>query len=301
MITTFGSINCDLVVSVERLPRAGETVKGPDYQMFAGGKGANQALAARRAGAEVRFVGAVGRDGFAETALSGLAAGGVNLDGVRTLDGPTGVALIAVDRRGENQIVVASGANARVDAGWVSAGLNVDDVLLTQLEVPIGETVKAVKAAEELGATSILNAAPFAALPADMLRALSILIVNQQEAATLAAQLDLPADPRDFPPALFERFGTRAVFTLGADGAAGFDGYNRIAVTAPAIKPVDTTGAGDAFTGVFAAALDDQKPFRRAMSEGVAAGSLACMETGAQTSLPKRERIEQMADEIGGS
>lgn len=301
MITVFGSINSDLVVSVERLPGPGETVKGPDYQVFPGGKGANQALAARRAGAQVNFVGAVGRDGFASVALAGLEENGVHLRGLHTLDGPTGVALIAVDARGENQIVVASGVNSRIEATWISALLKPEDVLLVQLEVPLAQTLAAVKRAQDLQAVSILNAAPAQALPRAALAPLSILIVNEHESALIAAALGLPAAPAAFASAISDRFETKTVVTLGQAGAILFDGAHLLSCAAPPIRPVDTTGAGDAFAGAFAAAIDGKRPFARALAEGVAAGSLACLQTGAQTSLPDAAAIRRMADEFDGA
>ncbi|MEM1044723.1 MAG: ribokinase [Pseudomonadota bacterium] len=298
MITVFGSVNCDLVVSVDALPVPGETVKGPDYQIFPGGKGGNQALAARCAGADVQLVAAVGRDDFAGAALAGLDAHGVDLTGVHELPGPTGVALIAVDRRGENLIVVASGANDRADAGWLDAVLSADDVLVMQLEVPVSQTENAIGLAAERGATSILNAAPAAKVSPATLEALSILVVNAQEAASLAGDIGLSGDPEPFARALWTRFRTAAVITRGAAGAVGYDGADFHAVAAPRITAIDTTGAGDAFTGAFAAAIDGKRPFDRALVEGVAAGALACKQTGAQSSLPHAGPICTLADEI---
>lgn len=298
MITVFGSVNCDLVVSVEALPAPGETVKGPDYQIFPGGKGGNQALAARCAGAQVRLVAAVGRDDFAAAALAGLDAHGVDLTGVHRLQGPTGVALIAVDRQGENLIIVASGANDRAEAAWLDAVLVADDVLVMQLEVPVSETESAIGRAAERGATSILNAAPAAKVSAEALKALSILVVNEQEAASLAGDLGLPGEPEPFARGLWARCQTAAVVTRGAAGAVGFDGAAFHTVGAPRIAAIDTTGAGDAFTGAFAAAIEARRPFDRALVEGVAAGALACKQTGAQSSLPQAGPICTLADEI---
>jgi ribokinase len=223
MIVVFGSINLDLFVRVERLPAPGETVLGPRLEMAPGGKGANQALAAKRAGAaEVRLIGRVGRDAFAAPALELLRAGGVDLGRVEPGDEPTGCACIAIDRQGRNQIVVASGANRRVAEAqvpddWLGPGT----VLVLQLEIPLGENWALIRRARAAGARIVLNAAPAAPAPAEALAALDVLIVNEVEALALAQGLGVEAaEAPDAGRALARRTGVAVVVTLGDAGAA---------------------------------------------------------------------------------
>lgn len=298
MITVFGSINLDLVVAVPYLPKAGQTVTGPDHQTFPGGKGANQALAARRAGASVRMVGAIGQDAFGPLALTNMQTAGVDLSAVRKLPGASGLAFIGIDAEGENQIIVANGANARVDAGWLEGCLLEADTLLLQGEVPFNQTKRAIERAVRSGAPVFWNPAP---VPPDeflsSLDAVATLVVNESEALDIAARAGLSGGLDAFIDH-FASDSRRVVVTLGAKGVkAGFSGI-RYEVSSPAILAVDTTGAGDAFCGALAAALDVGTPFMRALKEGVAAGALACTATGAQSSAPRREEIHRIADQI---
>ncbi|WP_181701424.1 ribokinase [Chthonobacter albigriseus] len=298
MIVVFGSINVDLVTAVDRLPGPGETVKGPDYQTFPGGKGANQALAARRAGAEVAMVGAVGRDGFADTALALLKADGVDLSGVSVVDAPTGIAMIAVDRRAENQIIVASGANSRADAATLGRRLGAGDILLLQFEVPEGEVLRAAEIAKSRGARVILNAAPAGPVDPSLIALLDGLVVNEHEAAEVGAAAGLPTEPTAFAAAFADATGGFCVVTLGAEGAYATVGSAAYRIPAAAATVVDTTAAGDAFVGSFAAALGRGLELRDAVIEGVSAGSLAVETTGAQPSLPRRATIAERADKL---
>ncbi|MCV0424470.1 MAG: ribokinase [Roseibium sp.] len=298
MITVFGSINLDLVVAVPRLPKAGETVAGPDHQTFAGGKGANQALAARRAGADVKMVGAVGRDAFSEPALTNLREAGVDLSAVRTLDGTTGLAFIGIDPSGENQIIEANGANARIESSWLQSALSPQDTLLLQGDLLFDEFRQALSFAGQAGASVFWNPAPvpqgdlFACLDE-----IGTLVVNESEAAEIAARLGHSNDPSTFVDELTTP-SRSVVVTLGAAGVVA--GYldQRIELRSPVIHAVDTTGAGDAFCGAMAAGLDQGADFERALKEGIAAGALACTATGAQSSAPPKEAIRHLADQI---
>jgi len=294
MITVFGSINVDLVIRVTRTPRPGETVRGSDYRLIPGGKGANQALAARRAGADVRLVGAVGNDGMAPITLKELTAAGVDLTAVAGLDGTTGLAVITVDEAGENAIVVSPGANAHARASSIPAtAFASGDTLLLQMEVPFAESLAAAKAARAAGARVVLSVAPYAALPADDVEPFDMLVVNQHEAADLARHLGLAAgDPAETAAAIAARLGRTLIATLGPNGAvaAGEDGIVR--VPALSVTPVDTTGAGDTFSGVLAAFLDEDADMETAMAKAAVAGSLACTREGAQPSFPTRDEIE---------
>ncbi|WP_299810176.1 ribokinase [uncultured Roseibium sp.] len=298
MITVFGSINLDLVVSVPRLPKAGETVSGPDHQSFAGGKGANQALAASRAGAAVKMVGAVGRDAFAVPALANLREAGIDLSDVRELDGATGLALIGIDPSGENQIIVASGTNARVEADWLDDTLTDAHVLMLQGEAPYEETIRAMGLARGAGASVFWNPAPVpTGNPGTGLDAVNTLVVNESEAALLAGGLGIAGGVESFLDNVV-RPGRAVVVTLGSEGVAAANGNDRFRFASPSVDAVDTTGAGDAFCGALAAALDLGQPFERALREGVAAGALACTVTGAQSSAPMKADIARLADQI---
>ncbi len=294
MITVFGSINVDLVTRVVRIPAPGETVRGSDYELIPGGKGANQALAARRAGADVRLAGAVGSDGMAEIALGELAAGGVDLVTVAHVGGPSGLAVITVDEKGENTIVVSPGANAHAKAATIPAdAIGAGDTLLLQMEVPFAESLAAAGTARTAGARVILSVAPYTALPAETVAAFDILIVNEHEAADLARHLGVFAKGAEATAtALTRRLGKTLIATLGREGAVAATSEGLIRVPALAIEAVDTTGAGDTFCGVLAAYLDEGKDMATAMRMAAIAGSLACTKAGAQPSFPTRTEID---------
>ena len=296
MIVVFGSINLDLVARVARLPLPGETIAGTSFDALPGGKGANQALAARRAGAAVAMAGAVGNDPFAVNALAGLVAAGVDVGWVRHVAVPTGVALIHVDAAGQNAITVIPGANVHALAADVpDTALGPETTLLLQLEVPLDAVCEVAARARRRGARVVLNAAPASALPAALLATLDVLIVNALEAAALAAALALPGAPEAFAAAAQRRFGGAVIVTLGSGGVvAAIEGASHSAA-APAVQVVDTTGAGDAFAGVLAAALDRGADWVTAIAEGVAAGSLACTARGAQPALPGLPAIRELA------
>jgi ribokinase len=294
MVVVFGSINLDLVAHVARMPAPGETLSGHSFSCLPGGKGANQALAASRAGAQVKMFGAVGRDTFAAPALANLEASGIDVAGVAAVDDATGVALIHVDAQGENAITVIAGANAHARAAQVpDTMLGPGATLVLQLEVPIAEVAALVNRAG--GAHVIVNAAPATALPDTLLRRVGTLIVNESEAMVLGADLRLPATPDAFANSAAARYHCTVVVTLGAQGALAVRDSEAIVIAAPSVAVVDTTGAGDALVGAFAAALDRGAPLRQALAEGVAAGSLACAGHGAQAALPARDAIAALA------
>jgi ribokinase len=287
VILVFGSINIDVLVPVSRLPAAGETVLGGDYALLPGGKGANQALAARRAGADIAMVGAVGTDGFASLALENLQREGVDLALVQRAERPTGCALIIVGEAGENLIAVASGANHAAVAETVSdARLGPDILLLCQMEVPAAENWALIRRARAAGARIVLNLAPAAPVDEAALGAIDLLVANRGEAASLG-----------IPPAeLARRLRHGLVVTKGGDGATAYllDG-GRLEVPALPIEPVDTTGAGDTFAGVLAAGLDQGLALEPALRRASAAAGLACLARGAQTAMPDRSAIDAAA------
>jgi ribokinase len=297
MVVVAGSINLDLVADVARLPRPGETLPGHAFRSTPGGKGANQALAARRAGADVALYGATGDDAFATAALALLRRDGVDLSGVRVVDAPTGVAMIHVAADGENAITVVPGANALVTADFVPS-IDPAGTLVMQLEIPIVTVTALARAARARRTRVVLNAAPAMPLPAELTGAIDVLVVNEQEAAMVANELGLSAAPADFARGWAARFGSATVVTLGAQGLVAATRGGVVALRAPSVDVVDTVGAGDALVGALAAALDRGAALLRALREGVAAGSLACSRRGAQDAMPTRAEIAARADTI---
>jgi ribokinase len=284
MILVFGSINVDLLVPVPHLPAPGETVLGGDYQIAPGGKGANQALAARRAGASVTMAGAVGGDAFAEIGLSLLRRADVDLSLVATTARPTGCATITVDPAGENQIAVASGANLLATAAQVpDRMLGPDTGLVLQREVPAAENAVLIRRARERGACIVLNLAPAGPIAPAPLADIDFLIANEGEAATLGGELTTIS--RELRQGL--------VVTRGAAGAVALlPAGGEIAVPALKIIPVDTTGAGDTFVGVFAAGLGQGLALDLALRRASVAAALACFTVGAQPAMPDRAAID---------
>lgn len=284
MILVFGSINVDLICPVPDLPQPGETVLGGDYALLPGGKGANQALAARRAGSEVVLAGAIGRDAFASIALSLLRGDGVDTRLVRELDLPTGCAAIMVSAAGENAIAVSPGANSQVRSDWVSDELlDVGTIVVAQMEVPAGETAALIRRTRSRGARCLLNLAPALPLDPGLLPEVDLLVANELEAATLG----------DDAAGLARRLGSGLVVTRGAAGALAFlaDG-GRLEIPALPVDPVDTTGAGDTFVGVLAAALDLGSILGEALPRASAAAGLACLARGAQSAMPHAAAID---------
>ncbi|BCW89752.1 Ribokinase [Alphaproteobacteria bacterium SO-S41] len=277
-LTVVGSVNLDIVATGARLPAPGETVTDAELAFHPGGKGANQALAARRLGAEVALIARVGRDANADAALALLKAEGVDLSGVGFDDAAlTGVALIAVAAGGENQIVVASGANRTLTPAHVTLGEH--DGVLCQMEVP-PEVVAAV--AERCKGFFAVNLAPALPAPALVFERADLIIVNEGEAAAYGSAIH----------------GARGLvaITYGAKGAALFRGARKIAEAAPpAVTPIDTTGAGDCFAAALMVALIEGLPKELALRFACAAGAAATTRAGAQTALPTRAEVEALA------
>ncbi|HVC56155.1 MAG TPA: ribokinase [Stellaceae bacterium] len=291
VVLVFGSINIDLAVPVPRLPSPGETVLGGDYQLLPGGKGANQALAARRAGAAVILAGAVGDDPFGVLALANLQRDGVDLSRVRRSARPTGCAAIMVGtagaQRGENLIAVAPGANREAQAASVpDALLGPDTIVVCQMEVPAAENWALLRRARTAGARTILNLAPAAAIDPALYGELDIVVANEGEAATLGGDT----------AGLARRLRLALVVTSGAAGSSTYLGDGgRIDTAALAIEPVDTTGAGDTFVGVLAAGLDQRLALGLALRRASAAAGLACLAHGAQSAMPDDAAIAEAA------
>lgn len=289
-VVVVGSINVDLVVTADYLPRPGETVLGGSYARHFGGKGANQAVAAARAGADVVMVGAVGHDPFGDESLAALEGEGVDVSRVRRVDAPTGVAIIAVAADGENQIVVAPGANAAVSVDDAAVpGLEAGSgVLLTSLEIPLAAVVAAVAAATRLGMVPVVNPAPARRLPRDLLAHGPILTPNEVE---LVASTE--ADNAEAALDLLMRAGVRTVVvTRGPAGALLADGSARVEFPARRVQVADATGAGDTFSGVLAAWLAEGRPIREAIAAANAAATMSVTVPGARGGMPARSAIE---------
>ena len=296
MVVVFGSINLDLVARVPRFAQPGETLAAESFAMHPGGKGANQAVAAARAGSRVTLVGAVGRDAFAAPALADVRASGVDVSAVRAVAGPTGVALVEVAASGENRILIIAGANALVEANDVSADwLRPSTVVVLQQEIPATANLTLATRARAAGARVVLNAAPERDVDPALLDLAGIVVVNESEMHALAAASGLPAEPAAFAAGLVRRHGGVAVVTLGARGAIAAGPEAGYALRAPPVAVVDTTGAGDAFVGALAATIDRGRALPTALAWGVAAGSLACERAGAQPSLPYAAAIRPLA------
>ena len=294
MIIVVGSINLDLIANVERLPRPGETVPGSAFTTAPGGKGANQALAACRAGAKVRMVGAVGQDAFAGEALALLDEAGVDLSTVKKVDTATGTALILVGGDGENMIAVVPGANGLVAENDLAGDLFArGDHLLLQHEIPIETVAAALGAARKAGAVSILNTAPFQATAAPLLPRADYVVANETEFDLYADALGLEAGERQTRMRAFvARTGGVLIVTLGGEGVLAVTPDDDFQVPALPVTPVDTVGAGDTFCGYLAAGLDAGLGLADALRRAAAAGSLACLKPGAQPAIPLAAEVD---------
>ncbi|CAN7719532.1 ribokinase [Rhizobium sp. LjRoot258] len=297
MITVLGSINMDLVASVGRLPRPGETVPGKSFTTTAGGKGANQALAARRAESATRLVGAVGDDAFASNALSMLRAASVDLTGVKVEPTITGTAMILVDESGQNMIAVTSGANASVDTEMASSAVGAmacDDILMLQMEISEETILTALQEGRQKGLTTILNVAPFTAQSARLAALADIVVANETEFELLyGVTVENHHKRIEALKELHSQAGRTFVVTLGADCVIAIRHGQIYSAMGLTIEPVDTVGAGDTFCGYLAAGLDQGNDFSVALRRAAVAGSLACLEQGAQVAIPLASVVEE--------
>lgn len=292
-----GSITADVTAFSRRLPRRGETVLGDDFTLVLGGKGANQAVSAALAGAPTWMAGCVGRDPFRDIVLSGLEGHGVRIGQVRTVDGRTGVAHIRVDASGENDIVITPLANADLDEAMVdesvAATAGQAAVLLLQLEVRAAITCHAAKSGAAAGLTVVLDPAPAQELPADVWPHVDVVTPNESEASLMTGIEVTGPDTAERAGRWFLDRGVRhALITLGAAGVTSVTAERTRHFPAYPVTPVDTTAAGDAFTGGFGAALAAGTDIDRAIERGMAAGALATTRPGASPSLPDRAAVD---------
>ena len=304
MIHVLGSINIDYSSTVARLPAAGETVIGKDLQLTPGGKGANQALAACRAGAEVRLTGAVGTDEVAAQSTLLLREAGVDLSAVAVVDGPTGCAFVCVDESSENQIVIIPGANAGLTATHgEQLSISSADILLLQLEVPLATVLASAKTAHEAGALVIANLAPYQTLPQSFFDDVDLLILNETEANLLSSDLDLPpVQPPDKSAEalrLSARLKTQIIITLGSSGLVATEpDQSVVKIPGLNINPIDTVGAGDTFAGFLGAMLARGSSMQNACKIANAAAALACTKAGAQTAIPTLAELSDTARNV---
>ena len=299
-IAVVGSINTDLVLQLPRLPLPGETVltESP-LQIFGGGKGANQAIAAARLGAPVSMVGAVGEDQFGSDRLAQLAGEGIGVDNIDRIPGrSSGVALITIDSEGQNSIALAAGANGEVVPRHAAcAAVEAAALVMAVVEIPVPPIKAAFATARRRGAMTLLNAAPPGRLPSELLALSDFLVVNETEAGALVGE---PAPDHRRAPQLADRLaglcGRAAVITLGSGGLCASDGRDRIRLPAFPTTVVDTTAAGDAFCGALAVGLLERMEFAQALRFASAAGAAACRRLGASTSLPDRTTVNQVLE-----
>ena len=295
MVIVFGSLNVDMVFPVPTMPRPGETLLCEGYKLYPGGKGANQAVAAARAGAETFMFGCIGNDVFGQICRASLASSGAHTQHLFTHETPTGCATICVDAKGENMITVASGANLFARSSSVpDALLEASSTLVLQMETPPSDNWKLIERAAQKGSRILLNLAPASLLPETILQALSILVVNQGEASNLGTNLGFgEVSPPLIAQRISRHYGITCIVTLGAEGVLATTPQGTWELPALPITPLDTTAAGDAFVGVLAATLDKGLPLEKALRYAVAASGLACTSEGAQPSLPTYQQIEE--------
>jgi len=294
-IVVLGSVNADLVLRCERLPRPGETVHGQDFQTVPGGKGANQAVAAARLGGRVEFIGCIGDDAFGATARATLERAGVGTVHLRARAGvPTGVAMILVERSGQNSIALAAGANACLDIAQVdeaAATIARASLLVCQLETPLASVQHAIGIARRHGVPVLLNPAPAQPLALALLAKVDILVPNESEAAEL-----LPGgaalDPVAAAAALQRQGPGTVIVTLGGDGICIADPRGTRRRPAPVVQALDTTGAGDTFIGAFAVALQEGLDTDRAAAFAQRAAAFSVTRAGAMASMPTRAELE---------
>ncbi|MFD8674413.1 ribokinase [Streptomyces seoulensis] len=289
-IVVLGSTNMDLVTYVARAPRRGETVTGREFRTIPGGKGANQAMAAARAGATVSLIGAVGNDAYGVRLRDNLEHSGVDTDFLRTVEGASGTAHIVVDDEGNNAIVVVPGANGTVDhlspgdEGLIASA----DALLLQLEVPLPAVIAGAEAARRHGVRTVLTPSPAQPLPEELLSVTDVLVPNEYEAVTLTGR----TDPLDAAVGLLDLV-PEVVLTLGEAGVLYVSRDTEpLAVPAHQVAAIDSTGAGDTFAGAYAVAVAEEKPLREALSWAAAAAALSVQREGASASMPYRPEIE---------
>jgi ribokinase len=295
-ITVIGSSNTDMVVKTERFPKPGETIIGGEFFMFPGGKGANQAVAAARLGGDVTFVAKVGNDVFGKQALEGFKTENINTKYVFTDESAaSGVALITVNAEGENEIVVASGANGELnnkDITTAKKAITEAEVIVLQLEVPIETVAFAIEQSLKANKRIILNPAPAQALADELLNGLFLLTPNETEAEILTSiEVSNVATAKLAAEELLKKGVQNVIITMGSKGAFFMNGTETFLMEAERVKAVDSTAAGDVFNGALAVAIAKNKPWKEAIAFANKAASISVTRMGAQASAPKSEEL----------
>ncbi len=300
-IFVIGSSNTDMVIKSQKLPAAGETILGGTFLMNAGGKGANQAVAAAKLGANVVFVSKTGNDIFGKQALKGFQNEGIKTDFVFTdLENPSGVALILVDAKGENSIAVASGANGNLQIAEVSKAIEQmtsNDTVLLQLEIPLETVEFSIKKCFELGAKVILNPAPAQVLDESIFKYIDIITPNETEAELLTGIKVIDLVSAEQAALIFHEKGIKnVIITMGSKGAFLHNqSINRL-IPAPIVEPIDTTAAGDVFNGALAVALSEGQVLEQAIHFACRAAAISVTRMGAQASAPLRPEVNLMSE-----
>jgi ribokinase len=293
----------DLVVQSLRYPLAGETLAGTEFNMIPGGKGANQAVAASRSGADTRMIGCVGQDAFGQVLLDSLSEARVNVDSIHRLPGiSTGIASILVEANGDNRIIIVPGANARMTVPLLQAEkeqIAGSSLVMLQHEIPLATNYEAIKLCQSEGIPIILNPAPFYPIPEEILSAVDVLILNATETAALAG---MPVDGVEAAKLaariLFKSGKQTIIITLGKAGAVLFNQDGLIHQPAFQVIPVDSTAAGDTFVGSYAAFLLEGRPAAESLNYATAASAIAVTRLGAQASIPTRDEVESFIKKL---
>ena len=297
-IVVVGSSNTDMILKVDRIPKPGETILGGEFITAAGGKGANQAVAAARAGGDVTLVARVGRDMFGEQAVAGFVAAGINADYVQYDESPSGVALIFVAKDGENSIGVGGGANGKLtptDVAQAAGAFAVADVVVLQLETPLETVQAAAELANNSGAAVVLNPAPAQPLPDELLQQVSILTPNETETELLTGiKVNDDASCARAAEILLDKGVKTAIITLGSRGAFVASRTMQQSVSGFKVQPIDTTAAGDTFNGALAVAIAEGLPIIEAIRFANAAAAISVTRMGAQPSAPSRAEIDEL-------
>jgi len=295
-ILVVGSSNTDMVVLTDHLPHPGETVLGGDFKMGPGGKGANQAVIAKRLGGNVRFVCKVGNDIFGNNSIEQYKKEGLLSEDILRSDKPSGVALIPVDKKGENSIIVASGANgdfSTKDVEGIRHLLESCDILLLQLEIPIPSVLKAAEIGSKAGAMVILNPAPAASLPEEIFQYISLFIPNETELSSFSGMNVKDSESAKKAAAVMRRKGVKDIIvTMGSSGSLICSGEKTTLISARKVKAIDTTGAGDTFCAGLCVGLSEGKTLTEAAVFATAASSIAVQRLGAQEAAPYRKEVD---------
>ncbi|WP_432664285.1 ribokinase [Wukongibacter baidiensis] len=298
MITVIGSLNMDLVTRVKVMPRIGETLIGKNYMQIPGGKGANQADAIAKLGSKVKMIGLVGDDGFGNDLISSLTEDGVDVSHIKKLkDATTGIAVIMVNDEGENSIVVIPGANFELTPEHIDDSIEAikgSDIVVTQLETPVDTVRYALKRAKELGKYTILNPAPAAKLDDELISYIDLLTPNETELEVLSGvKIETESDILAGARVLMNKGVKELIVTMGEKGALYVNDKENNVYPAHKVEPVDTTAAGDSFTGGIAVALSEGKSMEEAIKFATKVGAITVTREGAQSSLPTREEVER--------